>query len=145
MGMSLTTVCAERDEVAWAILVDTMAFVGRLNLVYICIAQESSVHPPYAAMMYCGNPEVANLVAPLYLSKWVETLLRRSPVLSHVAFITLLRGSPNSSHVAFITSDVMTPFKIDNPGICHTESNSVAIHVSIMVTLQMPELSGWRQ
>jgi hypothetical protein len=36
----------------------------RLNLVYIRIARESSVHPSYAAMMYCGNPEVANSVTP---------------------------------------------------------------------------------
>ena len=94
---------------------------------YIRLARESSVHLPYAAMMYCGNPEAANLVAPPYRSEWVKNLLR---------------VSPKSSHVAFITSDIVSPFRIGNPGICHTKSNSVAIHVSIMVTMQMPELSG---
>ena len=119
-------------------LVETMAFVGRLNLVYIRIALESSVHPPYAAMMYCGKPDAASSVAPPYRSERVDTLLR---------------GSPNSSHVDFVTSEIVSPFRIGNPGICHIGSDSVrlykslvvAIQVYIIVTMQMPKLSGWRQ
>ena len=51
---------------------------------YIRIARESSVHPPYAAMMYCGRPDAANSVAPPYVLIEVLLCVTNTVVLSRI-------------------------------------------------------------